>query len=193
MSQGRVPLSQTESAKDSGHYLFYQAPRAPLLDHYVCCWRRRAHSLWMNARLCCSPFGPTMRTATSCAGIEHAAAKAWSNESCELKESVGTFELLMYSFQSPPGDMVSSHCYPSRWLCEGRAGARHGALVRQPQAASCLVRLFCPLGSSRHAFAEELTACGLNILLTHYRPRVCSKRGLANDLMVSLTLATTDL
>jgi hypothetical protein len=38
----------------------------------------------------------------------NAAAKAWSNESCELKESMGgeTLELLVCSFQSPAGDMV---------------------------------------------------------------------------------------
>ena len=55
-----------------------------------------------------SPFGPSIRMASSCAASKNAAAKAWSNESCELKESIGgeTFELLMCSFQSPSGDMA---------------------------------------------------------------------------------------
>ena len=48
------------------------------------------------------PFGPSIRMASSCAGSKNAAAKAWSNESCELKESIGgeTFELLMCSFHA---------------------------------------------------------------------------------------------
>src|SRR5262249_47688416 len=80
-------------------------------------WRcQRARSALMYAWSYISPFGPSMRTASSCAGSKNAAAKAWSNESCELKESVGgeTFELLMRSFQSPAGDMVFC-CYPLRY------------------------------------------------------------------------------
>ena len=74
-------------------------------------WRcQRARSALMYAWSYISPFGPSMRTASSCAGSKNAAAKAWSSESCELKESVGgeTFELLTCSFQSPAGDMVFS-------------------------------------------------------------------------------------
>ena len=72
-------------------------------------WRcQRARSALMYAWSYISPFGPSIRTASSSAGSKNAAAKAWSNESCELKESVGgeTFELPMCSFQLPAGDII---------------------------------------------------------------------------------------
>src|SRR5262249_10300369 len=79
-----------------------------------------ARSALMYAWSYISPFGPSIRTASSCAGSKNAAAKAWSNESCELKESVEgeTFELLMCNFQSPPGDMAFFHRYPCRYPIE---------------------------------------------------------------------------
>src|SRR5262245_47925932 len=45
------------------------------------------------------------------------AAKAWSNESCELKEEGETFDL-MCSFQSAPGAIAPrllGYCYPERY------------------------------------------------------------------------------